>query len=178
MTKDHSELEELNETGILKVHEYVHDLIATKLYQSNRIQTVKKVLRVYDFPASAGTGSSLDGESFEEIQMSENDIPDGTDFGIRISGNSMLPRYEDGQIAMVHQQNSLISGEFGIFLVDGDAYIKQYTETRPDEDEIEEYTAHDGTVYPKIVLVSMNPAYKNITVKPEQTFTVIGKVLN
>lgn len=181
-TKEHSELDDLNDIGKQKVHDYILDLVATNLYPAHRTRVDKKIcmkaLRVYDFPASAGTGSFIEGADFEEVRLPQTDIPEDTDFGIRIYGNSMEPRYENGQIAMVHQQSELLPGEFGIFIVDGDAYIKQYTETEPDEDELEEYTAHDGTVYPKIILVSLNPEYKNITVKPSQRLTVIGKVLN
>ena len=90
----------------------------------------------------------------------------------------MLPNYHDRQIAMVHRQDTLRNGEIGIFLVDNDAYIKQYTECVSGKKERDEYTAHDGTVYPKITLVSLNPEFKNITVKPSQRLTVIGKVLN
>ena len=181
-TGDYAGLSELNKEGQAKVQEYIRILTASKLF-TNNTERVRKTLskieiKVFDLPASAGTGAFIDSDSFEKVSFPEQDVPEGTDFGIRIYGNSMMPNYRDGQIAMVHRQDTLRNGDIGIFLVDNDAYIKQYTERVPDKKERDEYTAHDGTVYPKITLVSLNPEYKNITVKPSQRLTVIGKVLN
>nr|WP_155961786.1 S24 family peptidase [Dorea sp. AGR2135] len=41
--------------------------------------------------------------------------PEKTDFGIRISGDSMEPMYHTGDVAWVHKQDSISNGEIGIF---------------------------------------------------------------
>lgn len=180
---DYEGMSALNEEGQAKVREFVKILIASGLYETKpeRVRTPHTehtMLRVFDLPASAGAGAFVDSDSYEEIGFPSPEVPAGTDFGIRIYGKSMMPRYTDGQIAMVHRQNTLTPGDIGIFLVDNEAYIKKYTECMPDEEELEDYTAHDGTVYPKIVLVSLNPAYRNVTVRAGQKLTVVGRVLN
>ena len=181
---DYEGLSELNDEGQAKVREFIKILTASGLFsrQTERVRRPSprsvSPLRVFDLPASAGTGAFVDSDAYEEIEFSSDDIPAGTDFGVRVYGKSMLPRYEDGQIAMVHRQKTLSAGDIGIFLVDNEAYIKKYTESEPLPAERDDYTAHDGTVYPKIVLVSLNPAYRNITVLPSQELTIIGKVLN
>lgn len=55
-----------------------------------------------------------------------NEVPNTATFVLRVSGNSMEPTLEDGELIWVHQQPTLERGEFGIFLVNGDAYVKEY----------------------------------------------------
>ena len=64
-------------------------------------------------------------------------VPEDTDFGIRVTGDSMLPRYVPGQIVFVEQCKELFDGEIGVFIYDGNAYIKQYTESVPSNDVLE-----------------------------------------
>ena len=47
-------------------------------------------------------------------------------FPIQVSGNSMEPTLHDGETIWVHMQPTLENGEIGIFLLDGDAYVKEY----------------------------------------------------
>ena len=53
------------------------------------------------------------------------DVPDTADYGVRVAGNSMEPRYTDGQTVWVQYRRTLRSGEIGIFLYDDNAYLKQ-----------------------------------------------------
>ena len=53
------------------------------------------------------------------------EVPDGANFGVRVAGDSMEPQFHDGQVIWVRQQRSLMTGEIGIFLYDGNAYLKQ-----------------------------------------------------
>ena len=45
---------------------------------------------------SAGTGAFLDEGSFEMVSFPASTVPDGADFGVRVSGDSMEPVYHDG----------------------------------------------------------------------------------
>ena len=80
--------------------------------------------------------------------------------GVRVAGDSMEPRFHDGQTVWVSQQHSLMTGEIGIFLYDGCAYLKQLV-------------AGDGY----LALHSLNPAYPDIRISPALPLRVLGKVL-
>ena len=78
----------------------------------------------YDMPVSAGTGNPLDEEYPEKVDLTEQP-PKGTDFIVRVSGDSMEPTYHDGDKLFVKEQPSIEIGEIGIFVVDGNAYVKE-----------------------------------------------------
>lgn len=59
----------------------------------------------------------------ETIQLTKDIIPESTSFGVKISGDSMEPEFEDGQIAWVLKQDMVENGEIGIFSLNGEAYI-------------------------------------------------------
>lgn len=136
------------------------------------------LLRVYNQSAAAGLGDFLDDESFEELEFLSTQIPKGTDFGVRISGDSMEPKYADGGIAMVKSMKKLGDGDIGIFIYNGDAFIKQYRETTPADEESDDYTDSDGILHKKIILHSINTVYQDIAVSPGSDFAIVGKVLN
>ena len=52
-------------------------------------------------------------------------LPEGTTFGVRISGDSMEPEFHDGQIAWVLQQESVANGEIGLFALNGEIYYNK-----------------------------------------------------
>lgn len=170
----------LNAEGKKKIEEYVNLLVASGLYKSKttRAYVKERSMKVFDIPASAGTGSFLEGEDYEVLSFPEKSIPVGAEFGIRVSGDSMMPNYVDGQIAWIEKRSSMLPGEVGIFLLDGEAYIKVYDEEEPASHEYEEYTDSNNVLHPKAILVSYNPDYDPIEVEPESYLTVIGKVLN
>ncbi len=85
----------------------------------------KKVL-LYDLPVSAGPGVYLDDSRAEEISIPDNEKTAFTDFALRISGNSMEPKYHDGDILLVEYTDSVEIGELGIFVLDGNGYFKKY----------------------------------------------------
>ena len=70
----------------------------------------------------------LDSDNYDLIEVGE-DVPANTDFGVRIAGDSMEPRFRDGQIVWVHQQQTVENGEIGIFLYNGDSYCKKFSST-------------------------------------------------
>ncbi len=126
----------------------------------NKQNNSVRLIRLYDLPASAGTGEFLDSEYYEEVEAG-TDVPLSADFGIRIKGNSMEPRYADGQTVWVKKTEELNNGDIGIFFLDGDAYCKKICKS------------FYGTS-----LVSLNPVYKPIIINEDVRFEVLGKVLN
>ena len=79
----------------------------------------------YALPASAGTGNFLDSEFAEELLVPESDIAEQADFVISVGGDSMEPTFHDGDKVFVEKCDSVDIGEVGIFVVNGDVYIKE-----------------------------------------------------
>ncbi len=79
----------------------------------------------YTLPASAGTGNFLDSDLAEELLVPESSEAEQADFVISVSGDSMEPTYHDGDKVFVEKCDSVDIGEVGIFVVNGDAYIKE-----------------------------------------------------
>ena len=150
---------DLNEEGKEKALDYIQLLIDSGKYQKATIVPFRRKIRLFDIPASAGTGNFLDGDNFTEIEVGE-EVPDNADFGIRISGDSMEPRFVNGQIVWVQKKDTLNNGEIGIFFLDGNAYCKKLQ-----DDEKGLY------------LISLNNKYDPIAITENQTFKIFGKVV-
>ena len=151
----------LNEEGKAKAKEYIELLKLSGMYTPAQavIMPFTRSLRLFDIPASAGTGSFVDGENYTVLEVGE-EVPADADFGIRISGDSMEPQFINGQIVWVHQQESLSTGEIGIFYLDGNAYCKKLKDDA------------DG-----LFLISLNTKYDPIKVKETDSFKIFGKVV-
>lgn len=173
----------LNEEGLRKVREYKEDLIASGKYRPAPTPAAgSNVLKFREMPmsllpVSAGPGAFLDENNFELRRFPADEIPDGAEFAIRISGDSMEPVYSSGQIIWVQLCKQLRPGEVGIFEYDGNGYVKMYDEQYPEETFLDEYTTSDGQVLPQPVLVSYNEAYAPRPVNPNTSFCIIGRVL-
>ena len=77
-----------------------------------------------------------------------------------VSGDSMEPEFEDGQIAWDQKQDILENGEIGIFNHNGEAYIKKLQDDK------------NG-----VFLVSLNKKYPPIPVGENDRFDILGKVV-
>ena len=63
----------------------------------------KVSIPLYNLPVSAGAGMFLDDTACENIDIPLSAIDTGADFALRISGDSMSPKYHDGDILMVEK---------------------------------------------------------------------------
>ena len=86
--------------------------------------------------------------------------PEQTDFGVRISGDSMEPLYHTGDVAWIQKKDSLANGEIGIFYLNGNTYIKEL------------HDEPDG-----VYLISLNQKYRPIQVLESDSFKIFGKVI-
>ena len=109
----------------------------------------------YALPVSAGTGEFLDSEHYTIAELA-NEPPIGTNFIVRVSGDSMEPTYHDGDKLFIKQQHSVEIGEIGIFMIDGNIYVKELAE--------------DG-------LISHNKTYNKIPFHEYNNIRCYGKVL-
>ena len=135
-------------------------------------------MNVSTLPASAGFGEALDNNLFERQSFPASAVPAGASFAVRVSGDSMEPVLHDGQYAWVEECPRLRPGETGLFVVDGEGFIKVYGEQEPEGDEAENFTDSEGIRHPQPVLISCNEAYAPKTISSGADFRIIGRVLN
>lgn len=171
-----SETDMLNAEGRLMLSRYRELLESNPRYTAKRKNIKKTRVKVSELPASAGYGDEIFEQNFEWVDFPADTVPAGTDFAVRVDGDSMLPVFLDKQTVFIQKCESLRDGEVGLFVYDGKTYIKIYTESLPEEDELEDYMDSDGVIYPKICLESYNDAkYQPIPVTSE--LRIVGRVL-
>ncbi len=90
------------------------------------VRTGKRQIKLFELPVSAGVGVYLDEAHADVISIPNNDKTAEADYALRISGNSMEPKYHNGDILLVEGTDSVENGELGIFLLDGSGYFKVY----------------------------------------------------
>lgn len=59
-----------------------------------------------------------------DLTDKDDTVPQVADFGVTISGESMEPEYPDGCVVWVKSQPSLIHGDIGVFILDGEADLR------------------------------------------------------
>lgn len=171
---------ELNAEGLRKVADYKADLIASGRYkpEARTANTIRYMdMPVSNLAVSAGTGAFLDEGNFEMVSFPEATIPAGAEFGIRVSGDSMEPVYHDGQIVWVQRCDQVDVGQVGIFIYDGEGYIKVYDEKEPNADELENYVDSYGSLHKQPVMISYNKKYAPRVISAQAGFQVVGRVL-
>lgn len=109
---------------------------------------------------SAGTGLYLDDEQVETISFSSDMVPIGTDFCLKVNGDSMEPAFHDGDYVFIKRETEFRNGTIGAVIVNGEAYLKKL------------YVNEDS-----ITLVSLNKKYKDIIVSNEDTIKYVGTVV-
>ena len=192
----------LNREGRRKVKEYERDLIDSGNYppdeneDGNETDTAARTetalpaeapaekppirfreMRVSELSVSAGPGNYAPESSFRTVSFPEDLVPAGADFGIIIRGDSMEPEYPDGRVAWVQECDVPELDRVGIFVYDGSGYIKRYSEQEPAPECRDAYVTSDGRTRPQSVLISLNPAYAPIVIRPDAEFRTIGRVI-
>ena len=131
------------------------DLDLEKTVLRNSLTSKLKLLKIpyYDYPASAGTGIPLEADDHSLIE-----IPEGMDVScaVRVSGDSMEPRFFDGDIVLVREQQNLDFGDIGVFILNGEGYIKRYS---------------------KNGLESLNKKYSVIRISEDDDCKLFGRVI-
>lgn len=110
-------------------------------------------LKVSEQPSAAGSGIYLGPESFTEYMVQDNELIRRTAFAVPVSGDSMEPKFHDGDIALVNFEPAE-PGDIVVVTMDGLGYIKKLG---------------NG------VLLSLNKKYKPIPMKEDMR--VNGKVI-
>lgn len=131
--------------------EYEHVIAAQRARKARLLK-----LDYFSIPVSAGDGSFLEDGVSEPIYVPESPEAEAADFVVKVCGNSMEPSYFDGDKILVCKQHSIKIGEVGIFVVDGDVYVKELGNGE---------------------LISHNPSYAPISLHTKNSVYCLGKVL-
>ncbi len=113
-------------------------------------------LNYFTMPASAGTGLFLDSELAEKILVYDCEEAEEADFVLSVKGDSMEPDFSDGDKIFVCKQDAVDVGEIGIFVLNGDVYIKELGNGK---------------------LISRNEKYKPIKINADDSVYCCGRVL-
>ena len=109
------------------------------------------------YKVSAGLGYDLDdSEHWELIDVPDTPEAERADFALTIQGDSMEPIYFDGDVVLVKKQEQVQLGEIGIFIVNGEGYIKKLGRNR---------------------LISLNAVYEDIVFNENDQTCCVGKVI-
>lgn len=146
----------LNAAGRRKLVEYAELLRRSGLY--DREPESGRTIRLYTISASAGPGQFLDEGDF--CWVSDAAAPPRADFAVTVAGDSMEPKYRDGQRVYIQAAPELSDGEIGLFSWEGNAYIKVLR------------AGPEG-----VCLQSLNPAYGPISIPDPTQLTIFGRVI-
>ena len=106
---------------------------------------------------SAGTGIFILGnEAEDEIELPDLPEYETADFAIDVNGDSMEPDFFNEDIALVERDAEMHIGDVGVFIVNGDAFIKELGQKE---------------------LISRNKKYKNIPIYEGDNVVCMGKVI-
>lgn len=140
--------------GDMRVREELGEAVARQLPEGFE----KREIPLFDLPVSAGPGEYLDSDSAssETIKLNVTANTATVGFAVRVNGNSMLPKFKNGDILLCEEASSVEYGELGIFILDGDGYFKVFMGDR---------------------LHSLNPEYGDILLNQFNEAVCCGKVL-
>lgn len=133
--------------------------IPEAIFRANATKEEKpRMLKIplFDNRVSAGMGMHLESDETSDISVVENEKTKRADFALRVSGDSMEPKYHDGDILLVEETSEIAIGELGIFICDGEGYFKQFGGDR---------------------LISLNKKYSDIPLNSFGSFTCKGSVI-
>ena len=115
------------------------------------------VLPYFRAGVSAGTGIFILGnEAEDDIELPALPEYEAADFAIDVNGDSMEPDFSHEDIALVQRDVEMHVGDIGVFIVNGDAFIKELGEKE---------------------LISRNKDYKNIPIHEGDNVVCMGKVI-
>lgn len=144
----------LDEYGKKAVNELLNIEYERCNYESKK-QLIQ--LPMAELKASAGTGQWLgDDEYTNRIDVLDTPEARKANIVIEVTGDSMLPKYKNGDKVLVKLQPVIEKGEIGIFVIDNCGYIKKLGDKE---------------------LISINPEYDNIPFTEYSNALCVGKVL-
>ena len=151
---------QLNKTNQVLADKFVENLLAEQIKKESESKVIPlfpvRVLK--DVPLSAGLGDNYYDEYEYETVYSEEDY--NYDIAAYIHGDSMLPKYSDGEVALINETGFDYSGAVYAIYLNGQTFIKKVYK------EDDHYR-----------IVSINDEYPDKYAYSEDEFRIVGKVI-
>ena len=90
----------------------------------------------------------------------DDSVPANAEFGVRLAGDSMSPRFADGQIVWARKAENAENGEIVLCVLNDQGYCKKL------------YRNERG-----VFLLSLNPKYDPIPITETDEFRIMGRVV-
>lgn len=148
----------LNRLGQQRLGEYRSMLLHTTEFVEHQEHTLR-LLPVYLQPASAGTGQWLDDDASEMTEVDDS-VSEKAEFGVRIAGDSMEPRFVNGQTVWAKAAQDANNGDIILCTLNDQGYCKKL------------HRDEKG-----VTLISLNRNYAPIPVKAADEFRIAGIVV-
>lgn len=120
------EIMETLEAAFLSMH---NDSAEDKTVIQETAEQIRTILiTFYPDTVSAGTGADLlpNDEPPQQIEVIATSEAEKASFAVCVSGDSMTPLYNDGDIILVRECSDIDVGEIGVFEMDGEGFAKEY----------------------------------------------------
>lgn len=153
--------------NLLKLSLALH--VEPKFLFSDAVEELDANLKVYSIPivgkVVAGTPIDAIENITDYIRVTNPAAADGSYYALHVTGASMEPEMQEGDLVIVHKQDYFDSGDICIVLVNGDeATVKKVIKS----DQGITLIGFNATVYP--------PHFYNVRQVEELPVRVIGKV--
>lgn len=98
-----------------------------KLEDATEIKVPMIEIKCSEYRVSAGLGEYLtDVDSWDTIEIPDTPNSRKADFALIVSGDSMIPMYNNNDIVLVKSSEAVDLGEIAVFIVEGEGYIKKF----------------------------------------------------
>lgn len=125
--------------------------------QPKRHRSVVTLHRPFTQVAAAeGAGAFLLDSNYDEVTVELNRFTQKADIILKVVGRSMEPEIRDGDHILVREQPSVEEGEIGVFIIDGNGFLKQAGPGR---------------------LISLNHDIEDVIITNQQTAECYGKYI-
>ncbi|XJS09888.1 helix-turn-helix domain-containing protein [Aerococcaceae bacterium WGS1372] len=141
---------------------YVYSVAEEQLEEQNKVVNLSDYIEedLYGY-ASAGTGQQVFDNPIESIRLHKSDVPtQHYDITLKVVGDSMEPAFKDGEYIFIKKTESLRNGQFGVFIINGESYLKKV------------YVEDDH-----LRLVSLNDKYEDLIFTADDGITLVGQVV-
>jgi hypothetical protein len=90
--------------------DYINLLHASRMYEKQTAKIIPfRSIDIFENAVSAGTGNFLVDGPKETVHINETILPEGTTFGVRISGNSMKDIRNTDQCIQTYPPSSIFN---------------------------------------------------------------------
>lgn len=151
---------QLNETNQVLADKFVENLLAEqiKVESETKVAPLFPIRVLKDVPLSAGLGENYYDEYESETVYANEDY--SYDLAAFIQGDSMMPKYSDGEVALINETGFDYSGAVYAIYLNGQTFIKKV------------YKENDH-----YRIVSINDEYADKYAYEEDEFRIVGKVI-